>query len=36
MFVCSIWSPVVGFVLAAAYIICLIKDYKEGDCVDEE
>ena len=30
-FVCSIWSPVVGFILAAAYIICLVRDYLKGE-----
>jgi len=34
-FVCSIWSPVVAFILAGIYIVCLIKDFKKGGIVDE-
>lgn len=30
-FVCSIWSPAIAFVLAGIYIVCLVRDYKEGE-----
>lgn len=27
-FVCSAWSPVIAFLLAGAYLICLVIDLK--------
>ena len=35
MFVCSVWSPVVGFVLGLAVIVCLVRDYLKEVLKDD-
>ena len=30
-FVCSVWSPIIAFILAGAYLVCLVRDYRKGE-----